>query len=104
MEAREILKIATVENISVKDARLRFDSLYSSRTKRHLNMVPAIPNDREICPPPSEAQSLTELETLKAEVASIQMSLKTFGEVTLPSIQANIREFIKLTNREFSSQ
>lgn len=84
-EAKTVLKTSTIENISVKDARARFEALYSSRSKAPIQSS-TIKREQarvSVCPAGADSQDIVKL---RAEVAALQVSIKTVNEVTIPAI------------------
>lgn len=89
LDAKAVLKIAISENISMKDARHRFDNLFSSKSKLPAPVMP-----------PSQRQSLShsstpkdaEFEAMKEEIAALQDSMATVNEVTIPSLKEDIQK------------
>ena len=88
VEAKNILKLATVENISIKEARLKSQSLYSTITRAP---IAHRPTTKQLVSQDSIARESPELALMKAQVTQLQAEMREMKEQTIPTIVKDIR-------------
>ena len=87
LDAKNVIKMSIQNNISIRDARTKYNSLYSRVAQRSSPPTPSI-----TFPPPLRPTTLPqdEFQLLKAQVATLEEKLNRVTETTIPNIAANV--------------
>ena len=94
VELRNALKIAVMENITVKEAKMRPQSLYSTIARSSTAPSPADNRSTIVLRNPTTRPP--EITLLQAQVAQLQTEMNMMKEATIPSMS---RKFVKLRRK-----
>jgi hypothetical protein len=89
-EMKQIIKMAFLEGITIKEARERFNAIQSSVARRghhsptHPGPIPTTPD--------SNTQAIA---TLQEQIKALQLEMKTLKEVSIPTIQSETKSIAK---------
>nr|CAH0101968.1 unnamed protein product [Daphnia galeata] len=105
VELRNALKIAVMENITVKEARMRSQSLYSTIARSPTAPSPA--DNRSTIGLRNPTTRPPEITLLQAQVAQLQTEMNMMKEATIPNIVKEIRQVaseVEATKANFGSR
>ncbi len=89
-EMKQIIKMAFLEGITIKEARERFNALSSSATRRG-HHGPPTPQDN----PAIHANNSQEITSLQEQVKILQQEMKALKEISIPKLQSENRTIVK---------
>ena len=87
-DSQSVIKLSVQNNISISEARAKFNSLYSTRAAQRFSPNPS---HNQAPPPPCPATvPQDELNLLKTQVATLREELTKITESTIPAMAANV--------------